>query len=367
MSCSNLPLSRAFNPKKNSLGFLRLFFALMVIFSHAHPLGGFGHDPILGKSDTYGGIAVYSFFVISGFLITRSYQNRQSTVQFLWNRLLRIFPGFWACLVVTILLCAPILHYVKYHTLSDYFQFHQAGPLQYFTANFLPEMRQYDINQLTLGLPFPGAFNESLWTLTYELKCYFGIAFLGCTKILSKQKILVAGLFAFLFQIYAMDSIFPGIAAKISIHFADTYNYKFPMFFLSGAVLYLYHESIIISKKTLISFAAIIVLFSICRSNLYYLALPFALSYIVISAAIYLPFSKIDQYGDFSYGIYIYAFPIQQSLSFFGFNHYGFTIYFVLSTFLTLFLSILSWFLIEKPSLSMKNFSLPNFSSSRKL
>ena len=76
---------------------------------------------------------------------------------------------------------------------------------------------------------------------------------------------------------------------------------------------------------------------------------------------------KIGKYGDFSYGVYIYAFPVQQLLSFFKFNQYGFTTYVMLSMLLTSFLSILSWFLIEKPSLAIKNFSLLNTISSKNL
>ena len=159
-----------------------------------------------------------SDFVISGFLITRSYQNTKSIIRFLLNRLLRIFPGFQACLIVTILLFALILHYEKYRTLLNYFQFHQAGPLQYLKSNFL------------MDLPFPGAFNGSLLTLAYELKCFLGIAFLGWTKILSRQKILVPIFFFFFFQIYIVDSIYPGAVAKISSYFIDIYNYKLPMF-----------------------------------------------------------------------------------------------------------------------------------------
>ena len=137
------------------------------------------------------------------------------------------------------------------------------------------------------------------------------------------------------------------------------------MFFLAGAVLHLYSENIIVSRKILAFFIAITFWSVTCRSNLYFLILPFSLSYIVISIAIYLPFSKTDRYGDFSYGVYMYAFSIQQSLSFFEFNKYGFTIYVILSIFITSFLSILSWFLIEKPSLALKKFSLPDAISSK--
>jgi peptidoglycan/LPS O-acetylase OafA/YrhL len=354
MTFTDRPLSQAFDPKNNSLGFLRLFLALLVIFSHSYTLGGFGHEGIWGGGqETYGGIAVAGFFIISGFLITRSYRRTQSLLRFLWNRALRIFPGFWACSLMTIAVFAPILHFAKHHTLINYFQSHPAGPLQYFKANFFLEMRQYDINELTLGIPFPGAFNGSLWTLVYEMKCYIAVALLGWVGIFNKQKIMVLILFFFFFQIYIAESIFPGTAAKISPYFSDIYNFKLPLYFLAGAVLDLYAEYIVISKKVFIFFMTVLLLS--LTYNSYYLIAPFALSYVILCLAIYLPFSKLDQYGDFSYGFYIYAFPIQQILSFFKLNQYGFSIYFILSVVLTFLLSTLSWFFIEKPSLSLKN------------
>ena len=136
--------------------------------------------------------------------------------------------------------------------------------------------------------------------------------------------------------------------------------------FLAGAILDLHNESIVVSKKILFFLTLLFVLSLMLGGNLYYLVSPFALSYGVIFMAIYLPFSKTDQYGDFSYGIYIYAFPIQQFLSFFRFNQYGFTAYFVLSMILILFLSIPSWFLVEKPSLAMKKLLFLNAIASKK-
>ncbi len=105
-------LNDAFNPRKNSLTFLRFFLANLVIFSHCYPLGGFGSESLLGSNkESYGSLAVESFFILSGFLITRSYTTSSSIWRFLWHRFLRIFPGFWICLVVTVLIFAPIIYW----------------------------------------------------------------------------------------------------------------------------------------------------------------------------------------------------------------------------------------------------------------
>ena len=94
-------LGAAFDPRNNSLNALRLVFASMVIVSHAWPLGGFGRDPQIGGI-AVGRWAVAGFFVISGYLIASS-RGRTPFLTFLWRRFLRIFPGLWVCLLVTVL------------------------------------------------------------------------------------------------------------------------------------------------------------------------------------------------------------------------------------------------------------------------
>ena len=85
--------------KSNAIGFLRLLFAVVVVWSHAFSIRQFGYrnfDPVFSWSHwqfTAGELAVGGFFTLSGFLITRSRERLDSTT-FLWRRILRIFPGF---------------------------------------------------------------------------------------------------------------------------------------------------------------------------------------------------------------------------------------------------------------------------------
>jgi len=356
MAAHSIFLQQAFNPKKNSFGFLRFMLAVLVIFSHCHSLGNFGLEGMLGgKQESYGGIAVCCFFVISGFLITRSYVQSQALWRFLWNRSLRFFLGFWVCMLLTILAFAPIIHFAKYGSLQNYFQFQPENPLDYFKVNFFLEMSQYDINQLLKkDMPFPGAFNGSLWSLIYEFRCYLAVAILGWLGILSKQRFAILGLFVSFWLLYALDIVIPGVAAKVSPYFLDIQNLKLSVYFLSGAVFYLYAPEILIDLKVLL-FALSVLILSL-KYQYYPTIAPILLSYIVFCTAIYLPFSSFDKYGDFSYGLYIYAFPVQQTLTFFGYNKYGFFAYFILSFVLTLLLSIGSWFFVEQPCLKLKKF-----------
>ena len=71
-----------------------------------------------------------------------------------------------------------------------------------------------------------------------------------------------------------------------------------------------------------------------------------------------LPVRSFDRRVDVSYGLYIYAFPVQQLLAMYGVTKYGFTPYFVCALAITLALAAASWFTIEKPSLSLKHLDL---------
>ena len=110
--------------RSNSIGFLRFFFAATVVWSHAFPLGGFSEDPLNRlnfNAPTTGFLAVGGFFVLSGFLITRSYETVGSVGRFIWHRFLRIFPAFWVCLMVTAFGLAPLAFAYQHGTLHHYF------------------------------------------------------------------------------------------------------------------------------------------------------------------------------------------------------------------------------------------------------
>ena len=92
-----LTLEKAFNPRHNSIGFLRWLMAFAVIFSHAGPLAGYYGSKNLGTQwsdeQSFGGVAVAGFFFLSGFLITKSRMGRSTIFRFFWRRSLRIFPA----------------------------------------------------------------------------------------------------------------------------------------------------------------------------------------------------------------------------------------------------------------------------------
>ncbi|MST32439.1 acyltransferase family protein [Acidimicrobiaceae bacterium USS-CC1] len=99
-------IGAAFDPRRNARDLLRLVLALLVVVSHALVLGRHRSE-VLWRCGTLGGIAVDVFFAISGYLIAASAAH-DHVGRYLWQRFLRIFPGFWACLAVTAVVAGPV-------------------------------------------------------------------------------------------------------------------------------------------------------------------------------------------------------------------------------------------------------------------
>ena len=115
---------QAFDPKNNAFGFLRLALAVLVILGHSFPLGGFGPDRLAAFTNgryAIGSLSVAMFFVLSGFLICRSASTSRSVPRFLWHRFLRIFPGYWVCLIVCGCVFAPLMAFAEFGTLLRVF------------------------------------------------------------------------------------------------------------------------------------------------------------------------------------------------------------------------------------------------------
>ena len=150
---SSAVLEDAFDPHRNSLSLLRLLFAAMVLLDHAFPLGGFhgGSDPMWGWTrgqESFGGLAVAGFFVVSGFLVTRSFDGSPNPFSYLWKRFLRIFPGFWVCLVVTVALFGTIAFWFDHGSLHGYLHGYPDSPEGYLKNNALLSMNQWNIDNL---------------------------------------------------------------------------------------------------------------------------------------------------------------------------------------------------------------------------
>lgn len=327
------------NERKNNFDIIRFIAASLVIFSHAYPLtGNNGAEPfglICNGQMSFGGLAVKVFFVISGFLITQSFDRSKNVLQYAKARILRIFPALIVVVLLSVFILGPI-----FTTLNVKNYFFHPQTIVYFKTITLYWM-QYEL---------PGVFqtnanhavNGSLWTLWFEFFFYIVIAVLGVTKLLNK-KIVILGF----------------IAATVLFHmgrgnfYTDLFRY-----FSAGMLVYLFRKNII--HNGWIALLSFIIIALTIKTNYFNYTLPVFGTYIIFYLAFHekLKFYNFGKHGDFSYGIYIYAFPVQQMVVYLSHNHVTSFVDFLIAFPITLLFAVASWHLIEKNALKLKKVSL---------
>ena len=340
-------LDAAFDPQANAIGFLRLAAAGLVLISHTFTLGGFGIDPLAewtGHQANLGNVAVMIFFVLSGFLVTRSLLRASSIRDFVRRRALRILPGYWVCLAVTALGLGAVLWWHDHGSIGGFVSTHH-GPIDYLQRNWLILIRQPEIGGILVNSPFDPTLNGSLWTLIDEVRSYAILALLGWFGLVKHRCApVLIGLAAFWW--FASFTTLP-------FHTGEWFPLDNPFMarnllaFTLGALICVYGGRIPVTSGGALVAVALIICFNLTQT---YLALGiFPLSYLVLYLAVKLPFRNVNSSDDISYGVYIYAFPVQQALSAFGVQHAGIVPYFIASTILTVLLASLSWRLVERP------------------
>ncbi|MEU6479442.1 acyltransferase [Streptomyces sp. NPDC047017] len=360
--------------RNNSLGLLRLCLALAVVFSHARVLGYGGKEYLhtfSGGQADLGKLAVYGFFVLSGILVTRS-GGRLSVGRFLWHRVLRILPGFWVCLAVAAFVVAPLLYW-RLHSSLDGFDGAPHGPFHHLWVNWAVSTNEHDIAGVMADAHAAGrvhneAFDGALWSLRYEFMCYLGVAALALTGILTRARravLLITLVLGWL--VVRQASTDPFWAGPYDAHYLR--NVHLPPFapftpsflvylgfaFALGALIEVYRERVPVSDPLGIA-SLVVLLASLHYGYLFTVGLP-AFAYLLLWLAIRLPAPchRIGAKHDYSYGIYIYGFLVQQTLALLGYARWGMAAYLALTLVLTFLLAAASWHLVERPAMRLKD------------
>lgn len=202
---------------------------------------------------------------------------------------------------------------------------------------------------------FNNSVNGSLWTLPYEILSYVFVAILGICGALKNKHVV---LFLFLFSLYVKNYLITFVPKDFAwVYVPDFFNLF--LFFAAGMVLYAFKDDIKLSKQyALISLSLLVISFIFGGfTNIFTIFGSYLIVYIAYSKKI--KFYNFAKYGDFSYGLYIYAFSIQQSVTYFV-NDISVFSNIIISVPLTIFVSYCSWHLIEKPSMKLKNVEFGN-------
>ncbi len=335
--------------KNNNFDFIRLMAAIAVIFSHSYPLTGKTYEPLAVFSHgltTFGGLAVSCFFIISGFLITRSYCQRHDLLVYLRARVLRIFPALIIAVLFAALIVGPI---VTSLSLKAYFTNHETYTYIFYNSILYPI---YALPGVFLHNSYPTAVNGSLWTLPIEFSMYLMVAFLGITRLL-KKSLLASILLTTLFFIFTLHYLPTVVSADPKLR-ALLYPAIIPEgCFILGAIAYLCRKVITLNLFTAIALVISCFIFShtFLYSTMFYITLTYGILLLTYQQKIH--FNRLTRYGDFSYGVYIYAFPVQQTLMHFFHLSNPFML-FLCALPITLLLAMTSWFWIEKKALALK-------------
>ncbi len=333
--------------KDNNFNLLRLLAAFAVLFGHCYALLGQA-EPLgttLGMS--IGSIAVDIFFISSGFLVGASLIQRQNVIDYLLARFLRIFPALWVMLLFVVLVLGAAL---SSQTWSNYY--HDPRLFQHFvkSASLMTGLDFY-LPGLFDNNPFPHVVNGSLWTMVYEL-CMYGVLLLMWIAFRLGKKYLpsfAASILALavaycLYQILAFHYI---LEAKQLAHLS--------LMFFSGTMYYLARRWIPLHLTFSVLAMFGLVLCLVFQKSVFEYAYILVLPYLVFSFA-YLPAGLVRHFnrgGDYSYGVYIYAFPLQQAVIAMT-PGIDVTRLLLISGTATLFCAALSWHLIEKPVMAQR-------------
>lgn len=345
----NATLASAFDPRSNALNAIRLVLASAVILSHAALLGG--HDLPRPAMLMFGEGAVDGFFALSGFLLARSWLTHPRWGRYLWHRFLRILPAFWVCLAVTSLVIVPLALTLSGFPTQDYWSA-PAGPWDYLWRNAALWMGQPAIAGTPAVVAYPGTWNGSLWTLFWEFLCYLALLLLGIAGVM-RRRWLVLVVAVLLWLLTTAKTLLPGLNDAYFDTFLGTVAPRLLLMFAVGATLYVFAD--VLPMHPLFVGAALLLLLAALSSGLDYRMLggP-AWAFLLLWLGVTLP-TRIGSTTDISYGVYIYAFPIQQSLAVTGVAAIGWLGSAALAMVLTLPLAFLSWFLIERPAMRWKS------------
>ncbi|WP_314854024.1 acyltransferase [uncultured Microbacterium sp.] len=340
---SRLPsFDQRFQPRANALNLVRLVMALGVIVFHSFALSGV-EIRVWPIYQFLGYVWVDGFFAISGFLILSSWLARPSWQSFLTARVLRIYPAFWVCLVVTAVVLAPLGTILA--TGKTYGEVVSPANVSYVLSNATLVMTQYDIAGTPLGVPFPGNWNGSLWTLAWEFACYLAVLVLGVVGAY-RHRWAVPAVFAATLAVYVAVSI-----GWVSHSFV-VLGARFGLMFSAGMLIKRFAHRIPLTWP-LVAVCAAIVMATMTLPDYRVIGAPL-LAYAVLGVGALLTHRRLWLRNDISYGTYVYAFPIQQILASAGIWHSGAWALLALSLLLTLPIAALSWFVVERPVLRLK-------------
>jgi peptidoglycan/LPS O-acetylase OafA/YrhL len=329
--------------------YLRLLLSSLVIVFHSIGLcyGNGYADYLFSKPGIHAASTVVlpMFFSLSGFLVAGSLERNRSVIGFLGLRAIRIYPALTVEVVLSAFVLGTIFTTVP---LPTYFTSHE---FYHYLINVTGHI-SYVLPGVFLDNPVPAMVNRQLWTVPFELYCYLALTtamLVGLTKRPRAFVLAIAAVQVFhfgLFQYLGGDWLHPEKAGHLD-------GTQLVFSFLAGVALYLHKDSVPWSRTCAIVTAALgIALLSFRMGD--YLAV-FPLAYLTAYVGLLNPRKVgIIRGADYSYGIYLYGWPMQQALVATGAWARHWPINIAAAMLCSAAFAAVSWHCVEKPALRLR-------------
>ena len=337
-----IPLPRT----ANNFDFLRLFAALMVVIGHSFWLfGSNALEPVKAFTGSWdlADIAVHVFFVMSGFLIAGSWVNTQSILSFAGKRALRIFPALIVAVIFTTFVVGPLAT-----TLSVAEYLGHTGTWDYLANIIL--ITDFRLPGVFMDSAFPNTVNGSLWTLPFEVFMYVSLMGLGLIvlhRVSIGIPVLLATLCFFVAHVITLETSEFARLASLA---------RLGTFFYAGASLYFFYDRL--RWHWLVAVALILFQFVFAKSSIWPVVHALTLPYLVIYVGhLRIPaVANVGKAGDFSYGLYIFSFPLQQLMMHWWAQELSLAGFMAISIFVSGFFAVISWHFVEEPAMKLKRY-----------
>jgi peptidoglycan/LPS O-acetylase OafA/YrhL len=329
----------------NNFDFVRFVAASLVLYSHCFALTGYGGDePLVHWTRgeyAFGGLAVRVFFVISGFLVTTSWLRKPNVIAFAAARCLRIFPA----LAVALVYCIALGALATTLPLADFLLHPQT--IGYFWHNLVLQTEFFLPGGVFHANPNPDAVNGSIWSLYYEVRAYLVVLVLGMLGLTRSRWYGTAAWIAAATVMFVYRPAW-GMWVKDDWPVVNAY-----FCFIGGALVALHPRSLrFLGVPALVAAALVPFCIGTPLSGT-------AMDVLLVTGTLWVAHrrtpvvARFGRYGDFSYGIFIYAFPTQQLIAWSGLVHGPYAML-ALAFPATLALAVFSWHCIERPCRDQK-------------
>lgn len=348
-------LSTYVQSRDNNFNLLRILAAFAVLVSHSFALvaGSGAAEPLRDSLGTsLGNLAVDAFFVTSGFLVSGSLLTRNSAIEFLWARILRIYPALWVMVGLTVFGLGAF-----FTSLPLFTYFSERETYLYLVKNLTLLMNvAYTLPGVFETVPSKGVINGSLWSMPLEIRMYlilFSVWIL--LRVTTTHRLFLLKVAIVILAIAGAFIYLPGGAFPTR---GQTQFYRLLFMFFTGASFYVLKERIFLSWAIFLPCAIALIAF-IAHKQAFFLIYNLSLAYMLLFLA-YIPGGWLRSYnrlGDYSYGLYIYGFPVQQSVASFMPGGSVFQML-AISSLVSLVLAAMSWHLLEQRALKLKTRSV---------